>query len=134
MHIDYAFIADYAQDAGGKVSALGIGWTDLFAATVPVQHPLMTYVASMSFAVSEAGTKNVELRMLDADGGDVVPPLTAEMEFAPLPNTLGGRVHIILNFNGVVFPRFGQYAISLVVQGNEVAHTPFAVVESVSTN
>ena len=134
MRTDYAFIADYAQDAGGKVSALGIGWTEIRAASVPVQHPLMTYVAGMSFAVSEAGTKSVELRMLDADGGDVVPPLTAELDFAPSPNTLEGRVNLILNFNGVVFPKFGQYGISLVVQGNEVAHISFAVVETVSTN
>ena len=94
----------------------------------------MTFVARLSGTVAESGTKRIELRLIDADGTDVVPPVTTDLDFVIQAPALEGALCIILNLNGVTFPKFGQYAFHLVVQGNEMARAPFSVSELNATN
>ena len=129
MRCAYSFLCDFAQESGGKIHALGIGWTDIHAPPVPASHPQMSFVASLHGTIAEAGTKRVELRLIDADGADVIPGLEADLEFIVNEPALEGRMNLVFGFNGVEFPRFGQYAFHLVVQGNEMAQERFTVTE-----
>ena len=133
MRCDYAFLCDFAQESGGKLSALGIGWSAIQAQTVPVAHPQLSFVASLNGTIAEAGTKKVEIRLIDADGTDVIPPLTPDLVFAVQEPALEGRVNIILTLNGISFPKYGLYAFHLVVQGNEIVRVPFSVIEVTPT-
>lgn len=136
MRCDYAFLCDFAQQdpGGGKLHAIGIGWSALQAQSIPATHPQMSFVARLSGTVAEAGTKRVELRFIDADGANVIPPFTADMELAVQGPALEGTMNIVFNLNNVTLPKYGQYAFHLVVQGNEMARAPFSVVEPVVTN
>ena len=73
LRCNYAFLCDFAQEAGGgKVNALGIGLVNIQAATLPAKHPQMTFAASLSGTIAEAGMKRVELRFIDADGNNIL--------------------------------------------------------------
>ena len=133
MRCDYAFLCDFAQESGGKLYALGIGWSLIQAQTVPVTPPQLCFVASLTGTIAEAGTKKAEFRLIDADGTDVIPPLTPDLAFAVQEPALEGRLNIIFNLNGVQFPKYGQYAFHLVVQDNEIARAPFSVIEVAPT-
>ena len=89
----------------------------------------MSFVASLNGTIAEAGTKKVELSLIDADGADVIPKIEAELEFIVNEPALEGRMNLIFGFNNIEFPRFGQYAFHLVVQGNEMAQERFIVTE-----
>ena len=133
MRCEYAFLCDFAQESGGKLNALGIGWSAIQTSSVPVLHQHMSFAACLVGTVAEAGPKKVEFRLIDADGVDIIPPVTAELELVVKEPALEGRMNITANLNGITFPRFGQYAIHLVVQGNEMARAPFSLVEPVTT-
>ena len=134
MRCTYSFLCDSAQEAGGKLHALGIGWTDIYAPSVPATHAQMSFVASLHGTIAEAGTKKVELSLIDADGADVIPKLEADLEFIVNEPALEGRMNLIFGFNSIEFPRFGQYAFHLVVQGNEMAQERFIVTEPPATS
>lgn len=90
----------------------------------------MCFVASLCGTIAEAGTKRAELSLIDADGADVVPKVEANLEFIVNEPALEGRMNLIFALNGIEFPRFGQYAFHLVVQGNEMAQERFVVAET----
>ena len=133
MRCGYAFLCDFAEASGGKLYALGIGWSAIQAQTVPFAPPHLCFVASLTGTIAEAGTKKAEFRLIDADGSDVIPPMTEDLEFAVQEPALEGRLNIIFNFNGIPFPKYGQYAFHLVVQGNEMVRAPFSVTEVTPT-
>ena len=134
MQCDYAFICDFAQDSGGKVSAIGIGWETISAPSVPVIHPQMSFVASLTGTIAEAGIKNVEFRLIDADGADVLPPMEMDLEFNVQEPALEGRMNLVVTLNGIEFTKFGEYALHLVVQGNEMARSSFSVISVAETS
>ena len=135
MRCNYSFLCDFAQETGGgKLNALGIGWSNIRASALPAIHPQMTFAASLSGTIAEAGTKKVELRLIDADGADVIPPVEVDLDFAVQEPALEGTLNLVLNLNGVQFPKYGQYAFHLVLQGNEIARAPFSVVAPPDTN
>lgn len=129
MRTDHAFICDYALEAGGKVHAVGIGWTNIQTSLMPVTHSTMTLVVRLSGSIAEAGTKEVGLKLIDADGANVLAPFEREVEFVVDPPALEGQMNIVANFNAVMFEKYGQYAFHVLVQGTEMARVPFTITE-----
>lgn len=132
MDCDFAFLCDFAQQ-DRKLHAIGIGWDVIYAAAIPVVHPTMTFVASLRGSIAEKGTKEIGVRLIDADGEDVVPPVEQQMPFEVKPGQLEARANVILQFTGVQFKKYGQYAIHLTVQDNEMKSVPFRVAEMPQT-
>ena len=74
MDVDFAFICDYA-DSGRKVNALGIGFDATYASRVLATHPRFDLAAQVRYHVTEAGPKDFAVRLIDADGEDIIPPI-----------------------------------------------------------
>jgi len=129
MECKFGFLCDYAQDSAGKLHAIGIGWDTLYARGFPTVHPMMCFVAVLRGTIAERGTKKVVLRLLDADGNDVLPEQEQQIPFAVRPPNVEGNVNIILQLGGLKFAKPGQYAFSLLVQDNHVLTIPFSVLE-----
>lgn len=127
MECQFAFISDYAQQSGGKLHAIGIGWDSIFAPELPAGPPSMTIVARLRGSVAEAGTKQVALRLIDADGTDVVPAIEDQVPLIVRPGSLEGAMILTFSLVGVQFSKYGPYGIHLLVNGNEVAHLSFTV-------
>ena len=133
MVIDFAFVCDYA-DSGNKLSALGIGFDTIYAQEVPCRHPSFHLVAQLRASVAEAGRKDVNIRLIDADGKDVIPPISAGMEVPqPPPGALEAVGRLVVGFGGIKFTAYGQYALHVVVQGNEMVRIPIRVAQPPAT-
>jgi hypothetical protein len=129
MTLDFAFVCDYA-DSVGKLSALGIGFDTIFAGNIPCVHPNFHLVMQLRASVAEVGRKDVEVRLIDADGKDVVPPLSGPMEVPqPPPGALDTQSRLVVGFAGTQFPAYGQYALHVIVQGNEMVRIPIRVAQ-----
>lgn len=127
MRVEFAFICDYA-DAGVKIAALGIGFDTIMAREVPVTHPHFHLVAQFRASVAETGEKELVIRLIDADGGDVMPAVTVKINVSPPPQGLTETVaRLALGLNGVRFTKFGEYAIHVVLQGQEIIRIPLRV-------
>ncbi len=121
MQVNYAFLCDYADQSGKKISALGIGFDTIYANKVPAAHPLFFAVISIRFESTEIGSKRMGVRIIDADGKNLVPPLDTTIELEPPPAGFTYRSQgLSLAFYGVEFPHYGDYSVRWLVNGTEV--------------
>ena len=132
MECDFIFLCDYAT-RDTKLHAVGIGWDNLYAATLPVRHPVMCLVARLSGSLAENGTKDISLRLLDADGTDVVPAMTQQVAFEVKSPRLVGTMQLVMQMGGIEFQKYGAYALHLLLQGNEIGSVSFNIAEPPST-
>jgi len=132
MECQFAFICDFAEQ-DGKLHAVGIGWDSIFTAQLPAAPPGMCIVARLRGSVAEAGTKDVALRLIDADGSDVIPPLEQQLPFSVRPGLVEGGMNLIFNLTGLPLPKYGAYSIHVLVNGNELQRLSFSVVRPPTT-
>jgi len=128
METEFAFLCDYAQQES-KLNALGIGWDTIIAPELPVRHTIMTFVARLRGSVAEVGVKDISIRIIDADGQDVIPPVQQQLQFNVQAPALFGFLNVVVQMGGLEFTRYGAYAIHLILQGNELARVAFQVSE-----
>ncbi len=128
MELAFAFLCDYADQTGGKLTAIGIGFDTIYARNVPATHQLFFAVAGFRFSQVEVGAKQLGVRIIDADGNNIVPPLDTTINVPPPPPGYNTRTHrIALALHRVVFPNFGDYSVSWLLAGQEVARTPLKI-------
>ena len=127
MHIDYAFICDYAE-ARDKVNALGIGFDRIYAKNVPVRHPHFSVVVQIRFTRTEVGARPVQIHLIDADGKDIAPPVSGQITVnTPPPDLLEVPVRLVMEFANVEFKHYGDYAVRVDVAGQEIAGIPVSI-------
>ncbi len=127
MDVAFAFVCDYAENSS-KLTAVGIGFDTIYAPDVPLTHPAFYVVAAFRFKAVEAGQKTIEVHMIDADGGAVVPPLRTQVEIArPQAGYTHRTQRIALGLHGVTFPAYGDYEVSWLIDGHEATMIPLKI-------
>jgi hypothetical protein len=135
VEVIYAFLCDYADNTGGKLDAIGVGIDTIYAPAIPTRHPLMYAVIALRFSMLEVGEKRLDVHIIDADGNDVVPPLKTTLNVQPPPPGYIYRVQrIALGLFGTEFPRYGDYQVSWLVDGQEAKTVPLKVVTPPSSS
>ncbi len=110
------------------MSAIGIGFDIIYAARVPTTHPVFFSVISIKFMTTETGQKRVGMHLIDADGRDVMPALDTTINVGPpAPGFLHRNQQIALAMYGVAFPSYGDYAVSWLLDGQEIKNLPFRI-------
>ena len=126
MNPDFYFICDYAEITG-KINALGIGFDTIYAPKVPCRHPSFFLVIQLRANVVEAGEKNLEVRLIDEDGKDIMPTLRGKF-IIPKPDTGTESIgRVAMQFHNVEFPKYGSYSLHAVVEGLEMVRVPLRV-------
>lgn len=132
MDLDFAFLCDYAE-VTNKINALGIGFNAITAVQVPHVHPLFFLVVQIRSTVVEAGQKKLEVRLIDADGNDIMP--TRQMTFEVPKPTSGieslGRMNIALR--NISFPHYGSYSLHILVDGHPLHRVGFSIAKPPTT-
>lgn len=134
MDIDLALLADAATiDGAGKLNILGV-FDRIAASTFPAQHGRMAMVLRFAAGLPEAGAHDVGIR-LSGPGGEEILRIDGEMNLAPGPRSLGGGVKVphVLNLDGVVFERPGQYTFDVSVDGEHHVGIPLTIVDARGT-
>jgi hypothetical protein len=128
VKVDFAFLCDYADISGPKITARGIGFDEIYAPSEPWTAPEFWYVAQLSAGMDEVGEKDLHIELIGADGNVV-----AELDgtFAVVRPTPGEdtKARIAVAFNDVSFPRYGDYSLHFVADGHEVHATSLFVSE-----
>lgn len=132
MDVDLAVIADGANvSQEGKLNILGI-FDTIWARETPFRHSSMVFVVRFTAPFTEQGAYQLEVRLMDADGGQL---FKAE---GPL-NVSGGapgrpiRPHVIMGLSGINFERPGDYSFEVMVDGQHLRSVPLYVVKAPST-
>jgi hypothetical protein len=131
MEVRIAVLADFASlSEGRKLNILGI-FTNLVAENEPVVHPQMRLVTAFEFNSSEAGDKNIKIELVDEDGKDIFS-MSGVMHIEREPDGRPTMVNQILNFNNMVFPKFGEYEFRVLLDGHTVCTIPLNVLKTPS--
>ena len=126
MECEFAFLCDFAEQ-DRKLHAVGIGWETIQASSLPHRQPNMGIVARLRGSVAETGTKDVSIRLIDADGKDVIPAIHQELTFEP--RGMEGHVNLVVQLTNVQFTLVGAYAVYVTVGGEQKARLAFNVIE-----
>lgn len=131
MRVDFAFICDYAQ-VTGKINALGIGFDTIYAPKIPFKYPHISLVMQLRASVVEAGQKNVEVHLIDADGRDIMPSLRRQFTIRRREGATETIGRFVMEFGNVEFAQYGSYSLHIAVEGIEVVQIPFKVAQPLS--
>lgn len=121
MEVNFAFLCDYADNSGSKMTAVGIGFDTIYAVKEPASHPLFYSVISIKFSSTEVGQKRIGMCLIDEDGANIIPPMESVINVAnPPAGFLSRTQRIALALHGVTFLRYGDYTISWLIEGQEI--------------
>ena len=129
-----AFLADTVQAAGGKLSALGIGWTTISTGGLPARHDRIGVGVIVRLETGEAGSHRLELRLLEPDGserqlgrapdGTDIGALNAPFD---VQGTGERTATFALNLDGLIFEHEGLYTVAIGLDGLEAKRLVFRV-------
>jgi hypothetical protein len=126
MDVEAFLLCDAATDQQGKLNVLG-AFDTIFAKEVPVVHPACAVAARIRFSKVEQGEHAVRICVIDQDGKEVVPKLDGKVSVRVAQDAGSMAVNLVLNFQRLKLPDYGEYSIDLAIDGQQKASLPFFV-------
>jgi hypothetical protein len=125
MEIDFALLADFAKISGGKMDIQGGGFENVNARKFPYAHPIMFIVLRMKVHAEELEEEhNIEIRMIDPDGKNIVPPMILNINIESDIELTSYKIPLIGNYMNLLFPEPGNYRFDIFVDGNHEKSIP----------
>lgn len=133
MELLVAVLCDAAGDYGGTLNLIGVRDT-LYARQFPVVHQQCALALRFCFFSEDEGEHKLTIRLLNADGQPVVPPIEPRVNIR-LGNDVSFMTrNMILNLQGLGFPEPGEYAIQVANGDRSLAEIPLRVVQVANEN
>jgi hypothetical protein len=127
VQVDFAFLADAAQESGGKLSALGVGIDRLHASQLPARHGRITLVARFSYEPSEAGTKQLAIQVVDAHGHAITSRGEQQLNLGVPGDALRGHGNLLVELVALEFRTYGPHEVTVTIDGEEFVMLPLEV-------
>ena len=128
MQIQIATLCDAATDYNGKLCILGTLDT-LGAVQFPVTHPSCAIAIRFCFTAEDEGKHTVSLGFIDADGQPMGGKAEREFEVRIPDETSFLCNNMVVNIQGLQFPKPGEYLIRLLVDGDLYEEIPLRVIQ-----
>jgi hypothetical protein len=129
MEVDLAVIADAANvSQEGKLNILGV-FDTIWTREFPFRHVAMVFVVRMRADFTEQGAHRMEVRLMDADGGQLFKAEGAMQ----VPGGVPGRLlkpHVIMGLGGISFQKPGDYSFEVIVDGQHMKSVPLYVMDT----
>jgi hypothetical protein len=128
MKVEIFTLCDAAttSQADGKLNILG-SFDRLFAVQTPITYPLCALAVKVRFVQGEEGAKRLKLSFIDSDGRLVMPALDAQIIVQIPSGESSATIPICLIMQQIKLPHFGEYAMTLTIDGREEASVPLYV-------
>lgn len=79
--------------------------------------PPCSIAAKLRFMSLEAGTKDIKIQFIDADGKEVFPTVQASLEVTASPNGTSAAAVLVVRIQQLKLASAGEYSIGLAVDG-----------------
>lgn len=129
MDVDLALLCDAATiDGSGKLNILGV-FDRIGVQQFPARHGRLCLVVRVTAGVQEAGTHPMVITLEGPDGEEMVRA-DGQLQIGAGPTAAreGIKVPQIINFDGVMFEKGGQYRFDISVDGVHHVSVPLHVV------
>lgn len=129
MKLEIFSLCDAATaDQSGKLNLLG-AFDSLFAQQLPITHPACAIALRVRFEAAEEGAHSLEIRLSDSDGKPLMQPIKADIQIPSNPDPRSLARNFVLNFQQLKLPKFGEYAIDLLMDGKIMGSIPLYTVQ-----
>ncbi|MDD5458858.1 MAG: hypothetical protein PHF37_05670 [Phycisphaerae bacterium] len=127
MRVELFVLCDAATaDAGGKLNILG-AFDTLWVAKLPSIHPQCTIALRIRFEPHEAGSHNVRVNFIDADGNHIIPSANGKIDVQFKDQQRSAAANLILNLQRLKLDRTGEYSIDLAIDNQGTARLPLFI-------
>lgn len=120
MDVTLAVLADYSNvSREGKLNVLGV-FDIIRAKNFPAVHRSMQLVMTFEAPRSEINTdKNIQVKLIDSDGKQIFEIGRQFTLTSGASNEMMIKSNNILSLNDLVFEKAGDYAFSILINGEE---------------
>lgn len=127
MQVEVAVVADYANVAeGNKLNVMGI-FDRIFAMAFPARHAYMVLAFRLRLEFEDRDrTHRLDVILEDEDGHKLGGG-SADIQVGHIPPGHRDALTQVLPFADLLFPHQGDFAFSIVWNGEERARVPFSV-------
>ena len=105
----------------------------LGSSTFPAQHTACVVVCKLRMDHQDSGKHDLQLRIIDPDGVDVVPPAASNIEVQIEIDGSGHHTHL-WHIRGFPLPKPGVFYIDAIVDGSLLARMPLFVKQKTRKN
>lgn len=130
MDIQIASLCDFAADYNGKLVVTGT-FDTLAARALPVVHPMCALALRFCFTQEDAGRHKLSINIINEDGDSLDSKnMPIEPEFdVQLPQEAPFLTrNLIMNLQGLRFPKAGIYSIDIGCDGELLMRLPLRIV------
>lgn len=129
MKVELFSLCDAATNYQGKLNILGT-FDSVWTKEMPVVYPRCAVALRLRFLKIEEGIHKIKLGIVNADGKAVSPPFETDADIQ-FTNTQFNSIasNMILNYQGLKFQDYGEYAIDLSIDNRHEASLPLYIVQ-----
>ena len=127
MDIQLAALCDSASDYNGKLCVLG-AFDTIFAQSLPAVHPQCAIALRLCFKPEDDQKIKLRIALINADGGDVIPPFEPVVEVRVPPDAFFITRNLVLNLQRLTFQEAGHYSVDIHAEGEMLQRVPLRVV------
>jgi hypothetical protein len=127
MDIQAAVLCDSATDYRGKLCLLGT-FDTIITPSLPSTHPHCSIALRIVFRDADEGVHKLKLRLINADGQNILPKIEPEMHVKLPENVYFYSRNLIFNLQQIKFEQAGLYSIDVIIDDHIVARIPLQVV------
>ncbi len=128
MQVEIFAISDAATSENGKLNILG-AFDTIWVRQFPALYPHCAVAVRMRFLSLEQGNHSLVVRFMDADGVNILPPATGSFSIAMPETQRTTSADIVLNIQALNLIKPGEYALELIVNGENLRSLPLFVKE-----
>lgn len=126
MEIPIATLCDAATDYAGKLNLLG-SFDTVLTTKFPAVHPQCAIALRFVFNKAEEGNRVFRLTFVNEDGKIVMPAIELAID-VKIPDEVNYLSrNLIINLQQLKFDTAGQYAVEVLMDGQQVASIPLLV-------
>ncbi|MDP4264083.1 MAG: hypothetical protein Q8941_16265 [Bacteroidota bacterium] len=116
MEIEIFTLSDFAQDNQSKLTIVGT-FDSIQAKQFPCVHPSCSIATRLRFSAKESGNHEFKLRLIDANGKEMIQPIEGNIHISPPNNGQLTSINIVANFAQLKFDKPGRYSFELFIDG-----------------
>lgn len=116
MVVEVFSLCDAATSENGKLNLLG-AFDTIWVKQFPAVYPHCTVAIRLRFLSLETGSHRVEVRFIDEDGKNVLPPAGGTVKVDMPQGQRSASANLILNIQSLKLERPGESSLDLLVDG-----------------
>ena len=126
METEIFTLCDFAQDNSGKLTVVGT-FDGIHAKQFPFVQPAFYVALRLRFSVKETGEHEIKLRLIDAEGKEVIKPIQGQLNINAPNNGQYSAINMVFNFSQMKFEKPGRYSFELYMDDNWTSGLPLFI-------